>query len=379
MKKKTRTKKKSPRGKKHVRRLGILTGGGDCPGLNAVIRAVAKTLITETGAEIIGIRDGFYGLVMNQMRRLDYVDVSGILTRGGTILGSSNKDNPFDFYLPVGGKTVRKDCSKMALANYRKWKLDALVCLGGDGTMSVVNRLIKMGMNIVGVPKTIDNDLAETDQTFGFDTAMSIVTEAVDRVHSTAASHHRCLIVETMGRYAGWIALYAGVAGGADVILIPEIPFVPGAVCDVVSTRYKHGKYATIIVAAEGARIKGGKVVVEREVTDSHDPIRLGGIGKVVADIVERQTGVESRAIVLGHVQRGGTPTAFDRTLATRYGYHAAQLVKNGKFGRIPVLKGDRITDVPISRIADKVRNVPRNHQMIKAARGVDTSFGVDS
>jgi len=377
VKKKSRAKKKPPHKKNRIRRVGILTGGGDCPGLNAVIRAVAKTLITETGAGIVGIRDGFYGLVMGQARELSYLDVSGILTQGGTILGSSNKDNPFDFYLPVGPKVVRKDCSKMALANYKKWKLDALVCLGGDGTMFVANRLIKMGMNIVGVPKTIDNDLAETDRTFGFDTAVSVVTEAVDRVHSTAASHHRCLVVETMGRYAGWIALYAGVAGGADIILIPEIPFNPEAVCEVVSSRYNRRKYATIIVVAEGAMPRGGKAVVEREISDSPDPVRLGGISKVVADLVEKRTGVESRAIILGHVQRGGTPTAFDRALATRYGYRAAQLVAKGRFGRIPVLKGNRITDVPIRRIAGKVRKVARNNPLIKAARGVNTSFGV--
>ncbi len=377
MKKKSTAKKKSRRKVKRVRRVGILTGGGDCPGLNAVIRAVAKTLINDADARIVGVMDGFYGLVMGQWRLLDYMDVSGILTRGGTILGASNKDNPFDFYLPVGKKVVRKDCSRMALANYRKMKLDALVCLGGDGTMSVVNRLIKMGMNIVGVPKTIDNDLAETDRTFGFDTAVATVTEAVDKVHSTAASHHRCLVVETMGRYAGWIALYSGVAGGADIILIPEMPFQPGKVCQVVSGRYSHGKHFTIVVVAEGAKPKGGEMVVERRISDSPDPVRLGGISRMVADFIEKETGVESRAIILGHVQRGGTPTAFDRTLATRYGYHAAQLVVGGKYGRIPVLKGDKITDVPISRIADKVRNVPLNHQLIKAALSVGTSFGV--
>jgi 6-phosphofructokinase 1 len=363
--------------KNHVRRVGIMTGGGDCPGLNAVIRAVAKTLISEAGAEIIGIKDGFHGLVTGNSKKLDYMDVSGILTRGGTILGSSNKDNPFDFYLQQGDSVVRKDCSDMAMANYKKWGLDALVCLGGDGTMSVANRLIKMGMNIVGVPKTIDNDLPQTDRTFGFDTAVMIVTEAIDRLHTTAASHHRCLVVETMGRYAGWIALHAGVAGGADIILIPEIPFDPVKVCETVKNRYSYGKRFTIIAVAEGAKPKGGQAVVERQVKDSPEPIRLGGISKVVADLVEKETGVESRHIILGHVQRGGTPTAFDRILATRYGGHAAQLVINGQFGRIPVLKGNDITDVAIAEIADKPRNVPPDDPMIKAAIGVGTSFGV--
>jgi 6-phosphofructokinase 1 len=363
--------------KNHVRRVGIMTGGGDCPGLNAVIRAVAKTLISEAGAEIIGIKDGFHGLVTGNSKKLDYMDVSGILTRGGTILGSSNKDNPFDFYLQQGDRVVRKDCSDMAMANYKKWELDALVCLGGDGTMSVANRLIKMGMNIVGVPKTIDNDLPQTDRTFGFDTAVMIVTEAIDRLHTTAASHHRCLVVETMGRYAGWIALHAGVAGGADIILIPEIPFDPVKVCEIVKNRYSYGKHFTIIAVAEGAKPKGGQAVVERQVKDSPEPIRLGGISKVVADLVEKETGVESRYIILGHVQRGGTPTAFDRILATRYGCHAAQLVINGQFGRIPVLKGNDITDVAIAEIADKPRNVPTDDPMIKTAIGVGTSFGV--
>ena len=363
--------------KDRLRKVGIMTGGGDCPGLNAVIRAVAKTLISQAGAEIIGIKDGFRGLVMGNARKLDYMDVSGILTTGGTILGSSNKDNPFDFSLQVGDEVVRKECSDMAVANYKKWELDAMVCLGGDGTMSIANRLIAKGMNIVGVPKTIDNDLAETERTFGFDTAVMIVTEAIDRLHTTAASHHRCLVLETMGRYSGWIALHAGVAGGADIILIPEIPFEWDKVCEVVRKRYAYGKHFTIIAVAEGAKPKGGKMVIEREVKDSPDPIRLGGISKVVAEMVEKETGVESRYIILGHVQRGGTPTAFDRVLATLYGSHAAQLVIDGRYGRIPVLKNGRITDVPISQIADKPRNVPLDDPTIKAAVGVGTSFGV--
>jgi 6-phosphofructokinase 1 len=265
----------------------------------------------------------------------------------------------------------------MAVANYKKWELDALVCLGGDGTMSVANRLIEKGLNIVGVPKTIDNDLAETERTFGFDTAVMIVTEAIDRLHTTAASHHRCLVIETMGRYAGWIALHAGVAGGADIILIPEIPFEWDKVCEVVRKRYSYGKHFTIIAVAEGAKPKGGEMVVEREVKDSEDPVRLGGISKVAAERVEKETGVESRFIILGHVQRGGTPTPFDRNLATLYGSHAAQLVIDGRYGRIPVLQSGRITDVPISQVAGKPRHVPLDDPMIKAAIGVGTSFGV--
>ncbi len=359
-----------------VKKVGILTGGGDCPGLNAVIRAVTKTLIGRYNVEVIGFKDGFRGLVLNQTKRLTYMTVSGILDRGGTILGSSNKDNPFHFGQMRNGRMIYSDLSRQTMQTYRKNNLDALICLGGDGTMSIANDLIKKGMNIIGVPKTIDNDLMETDRTFGFDTSVSIVTEAVDRLRTTAASHHRCLVVETMGRYAGWIALEAGIAGGADVILIPEIPFNPSLVCDVVDSRFSHHKHYTIILVAEGAKWEGGEMVVERTVKDSPDPVRLGGIGKVVATFIEESTGVESRAIVLGHVQRGGTPTAFDRVLATRYGYRAAELAAAGDFGKIVCLKGSDITEVAITRVANKCRTVPLDSPLIKAARATGTYFG---
>jgi len=359
-----------------VRRVGILTAGGDCPGLNAVIRGVTKTLIGKYGVEVLGIKDGFRGLVLDHTKRLDYMDVSGILDRGGTILGSSNKDNPFKFCTYRGRKATYKDMSDKAVSVCKKHRLDVLVCLGGDGTMSVANELIKKGINIIGVPKTIDNDLMETDRTFGFDTAAAIVAEAVGRLRSTAASHHRCLVVETMGRYAGWIALEAGIAGGADVILIPEIPFRPSAVCDVVRGRFRHHKHYTIVLVAEGAKCEGGEMVVDKTIEDSPDPIRLGGIAKVVATFVEESTGVESRAITLGHVQRGGTPTAFDRVLATQYGYHAAELAASGNFGKIVCLKGNQITAVPIEKVANRTRTVPLDSPLVAAARATGTCFG---
>ncbi len=378
-KKKNTSTGKNTAPKCKVKRVGILTGGGDCPGLNAVIRAIAKTLIDPYNVEVIGFKDGFRGLVLNQTKRLTYMTVSGILDRGGTILGSSNKDNPFHFGQIRNGKMTYRDLSHKALESYKKRNLDALICLGGDGTMSIANDLVKKGMNIIGVPKTIDNDLMETDRTFGFDTSVSIVTEAIDRLRTTAASHHRCLIVETMGRYAGWIALESGIAGGADVILIPEIPFNPSLVCDIVDQRFKHHKHYTIILVAEGAKWEGGEMVVERTVEDSPDPIRLGGIGKVVATFIEESTGVESRAIVLGHVQRGGTPTAFDRVLATRYGYHAAKLAVAGNFGKIVCLKGNNITEVAISKVANKCRKVPLDSSLIDVARATGTYFGNES
>ena len=376
MKKKQRKPRATLKSPSRVRRVGIMTGGGDCPGLNAVIRAVTKTLIGKYGVKVTGIRDGFRGLVLDQTTPLDYMAVSGILARGGTILGSSNKDNPFRFLVGTDGGNQYKDMSGKAMAVYRRHRLDALVCLGGDGTMSVANGLVKKGMNIVAVPKTIDNDLIGTDRTFGFDTSVGIVTEAVDRLRSTAASHHRCLVVETMGRYAGWIALEAGIAGGADIILIPEIPFKPSEVSRIVRWRFHEHKHYTIVLVAEGAKWQGGEMIVERTVDDSPDPIRLGGIGKVVAEFIEETTGVESRAIILGHVQRGGTPTAFDRVLATQYGYHAAELVAEKKFGKIVCLKGNRISEIPIRMVADKTRTVPVSSPLIAAARAVGTSFG---
>ncbi len=359
-----------------VRRIGILTGGGDCPGLNAVIRAVAKSAMNVYGIEVFGIRDAFRGFVEGDGKLLHYGDVSGILTQGGTILGTSNKHNPFHFPVERNGKTEFRDMTRALLANARRWRLDACVLLGGDGTMNIGMKLTALGLPVVGVPKTIDNDLAETDVTFGYDTAVACVTDAVDRIHSTAMSHHRVMVIETMGRYAGWIALKAGVAGGGDIILIPEIPYDLAHVVRKVLERGRTGRRFSIVVVAEGAKPKKGTLTVERVVTDSHDPIRLGGVGAKLANEIERASGLETRYTILGHLQRGGCPTAYDRALATRFGHHAMELVAAGRFGRMVCLKGDTITSVPIAKAVARLKLVPRNHPLIRAAKALGTCFG---
>ena len=353
-------------------RVGLLTGGGDAPGLNAVIRAVTKSLILGHDAEVIGFEDGFLGLIAQRIRPLSYGDVSGILTRGGTILGTNNKANPFRYYKRGGA-----DVSSQVIAYARQLGLDGVVAIGGDGTMSIANRLHEMGLPMVGVPKTIDNDLVATDRTFGFDTAVSIVTEAVDRLHTTAQSHQRVMIVETMGRYAGWIALHAGVAGGADLILIPEFEFSLDEVVRVVRDRESFGRSFTIIVIAEGARMAGGELTVQKTLEDSPDPIRLGGIGYVLQAELEAKIKSEVRTTILGHVQRGGTPTAYDRNLATSFGAIAADLVSAREFGRMVAVQNGRFTSVPLSEVADRVRKVPQDAPLVRAALAVGTSFGV--
>lgn len=362
-----------------IKRIGILTGGGDCPGINAVIRSVTKTMIEKYGAKVLGFKDGFLGLIKNQWRELEYEDVSGILTLGGTILGTSNRDDPFRWIPDKKHKDEPIDVSDTVVENYKRLKLDALVCIGGDGTLSIANKLCEKGLNIVGVPKTIDNDLCETDYTFGFNTAVNIVMEAIDRIHTTASSHHRVMVVETMGRYTGWLALEAGVAGGGDIILIPEIPFNWESVCRKVKDRNRRGRRFSIVVVAEGTKPPGGELVIKRIVGDKRpENIRLGGIGSIVADEIEKRTGIETRYIVLGHLQRGGSPTAFDRLLATRFGYVAAEMIAEGKFGYMPALRGNKITTALISRAVRKIRYVPKNHPLIEAARAIGTSFGDD-
>jgi 6-phosphofructokinase 1 len=353
-------------------RVGLLTGGGDAPGLNAVIRAVTKSLILKHDAEVVGFEDGFLGLIAQRIKPLSYGDVSGILTRGGTILGTNNKANPFRYYKRGGA-----DVSSQVIAYAKQLGLDGIVAIGGDGTMSIANRLNQMGLPMVGVPKTIDNDLVATDRTFGFDTAVSIVTEAVDRLHTTAQSHQRVMIVETMGRYAGWIALHAGVAGGADLILIPEFEFSVDEVARVCRDRESFGRSFTIIVIAEGARITGREMAVQRTLADSPDPIRLGGIGYVLQAALEAEIKSEVRTTILGHVQRGGTPTAYDRNLATSFGAIATDLVAAGEFGRMVAVQNGQFTSVPLDEVADRVRKVPQDAPLIRAALGVGTSFGV--
>jgi len=358
-----------------LERIGILTGGGDCPGLNAVIRAVAKAALSG-GLEPVGIEDGYLGLIENRLGVLSYEDVSGILTRGGTILGSCNKANPAAYHVREDGQWVVRDIRDRVVETCRRHGLDAIVVIGGDGTMSGAADLIDRGLRIVGVPKTIDNDLWATEVTFGHDTAVTTAAEALDKVHTTASSHHRVMVVELMGRYAGWLALHAGVAAGADVILIPEIPFDIEKVAEKCRQRSRGGRGFTIVAAGEGAVPVGGGQFVDHVDETSPDPIRLGGVAKYVAEEIERMTGLESRAIVLGHVQRGGTPTPHDRLLATQFGYHAYQLLAAGRFGRLVVQQGGRIDSVPIRDVARKVRTVPKDHLLIQAARALGTCFG---
>lgn len=362
-----------------VRRIGILTGGGDCPGLNAVIRAVVKTAVLGHGIEVLGIEDGFAGLLGGRLRKLDIDAVSGILPRGGTILGTTNRDNPFRY--PVGerdGEPVFADRSDEVASNIRRAGIDALIVVGGDGTLSIGRDLFqKKGINVIGVPKTIDNDLSATDVTFGFDTALTTATSALDKLHTTAESHHRVMVLEVMGRYAGWIALEAGLAGGADVILIPEIPYQLEAVCDAVLARSRRGKKFSIVVVAEGAYPEGGEMVVKRRVATSHDPVRLGGIGNVTGEGIEAHTGMETRVTVLGHIQRGGSPTPFDRILATRYGVAAVQAAAAGQEGVMVALRGPEVVNVPLDEAVRALRRVDPEGELVRAATSVGISFGV--
>lgn len=353
-------------------RVGVLTGGGDCPGLNAVIRAVTKSLILRDGAEVVGFEDGFEGLVERRVRPLSFRDVSGILTEGGTMLGTSNKANPFEYFGRAGA-----DVSDDVVAYVRELGLAALVCIGGDGTMSIAHGLQEKGVAVVGVPKTIDNDLVGTDRTFGFDTAVAIATDAFDRLHTTAQSHHRVMILETMGRYAGWIALYAGLASGADVILIPELEYDVEEVARVCRLRESGGQRFTIIAMAEGAKPVGGEMAVLQRIEDSPDPIRLGGACRVLARALEGHLESEIRTTILGHVQRGGTPTAYDRVLSTLFGEAAARCVAESAFGVMVALQNSRMTTMPLAEVAGRVRTVPEDHEAVRAALAVGTSFGV--
>ena len=330
------------------KRLAVLTGGGDCPGLNAVIRAVVKTALNN-GYEIFGIENGFNGLVTGRMGLMDYKDVSGILPRGGTILGTTNRDNPFE----------------------------ALVVIGGDGSLNIAARLAKeCGIKVVGVPKTIDNDLPCTERTFGFDTAMAMATEALDRIHTTAESHHRVMALEVMGRYAGWIALHSGIAGGADVILIPEIPYSINSVIGKIRARQAAGKQFSIIVVAEGARPVGGEMSIARMVKGSFEPIRLGGAGEKLVREIEEKTGIESRCTVLGYLQRGGTPTPFDRVLSTRYGVAAAEACMRKEYNVMVSLQNDKIVTEPIEKVASEPRLVPVDSDIIRTGRQMGLCFG---
>ncbi|CAN5664213.1 6-phosphofructokinase [soil metagenome] len=327
-------------------RVGVLTGGGDCPGLNAVIRAVVRKGSAEYGFEFVGFRDGWRGPLEGETRTLDVAAVRGILPRGGTILGSS-RTNPIK--VDGGAERIRENLARL--------QVDALVAIGGEDTLGVASQLYEQGLQVVGVPKTIDNDLGATDFTFGFDTAVNIAMEAIDRLHTTAESHHRALIVEVMGRHAGWIALHAGLAGGANVILIPEVPFDIDQVCAHVESRFRIN-YAPIVVVAEGATPKTGTMSARNEELDAFGHVRLGGIGQLVEREIQDRTGKEARTTVLGHIQRGGTPTAFDRVLATRFGLHAVDAVRDGAWGQMVALHGTRIDRVPLAEAVDELKLV---------------------
>jgi len=362
---------------KSLRRIGLLTGGGDCPGLNAVIRAVAKPAMNQYGATVIGIQDGFEGLVEGRMLELSNADVSGIINLGGTILGTSNKGDPWHYpdEAPDGSMQI-VDASARAIKNYKRWGLDALIVTGGDGSMHICHNLFNAGLNIVGVPKTIDNDLFGTDVTFGFDSAMSVATEAIDRLHTTASSHHRVMVIEVMGRYAGWIALAAGLAGGADIILLPEISFTWEAVYRKVIERSTRGKRFSIVCVAEGVKIPEVGEIVQEIDSKRTDARRLGGAGEVVAAQIQRGTDLETRVTVLGHLQRGGNPTAHDRMLATSFGAEAVRMCAEGGFGRMVALQGANILSVPFATCTSQLKLVPKDHRLVRAAKAVGTSFG---
>ena len=356
-----------------IDRIALLTGGGDCPGLNAVIRSVTKAAL-RNNMEVLGVQDGFSGLVRGQLDLLGERDVSGILPRGGTILGTSNRDDPFHFStVNEAGETNVEDASDIVLENLEQAGVGALIVTGGDGTQSIALGFSRLGVNVVGIPKTIDNDLMATDVTFGFDSALQCATEAVDKLHTTAESHHRIMVLEVMGRNSGWIALMAGIAGGGDIVLIPEIPFDFDSVTRSIHERRDMGKRFSIIVVAEGASLPGGSQV--GRVASSGNMV-LGGIGAVVAREVEGRTGIESRVTVLGHLQRGGTPSPFDRILATRFGVCAVELVKRGEFGCMVALKTPEIVPVPLEEAVRQQRRVPVDGELVRFARSVGTCFG---
>jgi len=329
-----------------MERIGILTGGGDCPGLNPVIRAVVRKSFLE-GYEVIGIKNGWKGLVENDTMPLDLSAVSGILPKGGTILGTS-RTNPYK----------KEEDLKKVKENFKKMGLYALVAVGGEDTLGVASKLVKDGLNVVGVPKTIDNDLSATDYTFGFDTALNVATECIDRLHTTAESHHRIIVAEVMGRHAGWIAVEAGIAGGADVVLIPEVPIDIEEVCGIIKKRHSRGKTFSIVVVAEGAQFKDKDLILHEQKLDSFGHVRLGGIGEAIANEIEKRTGYETRVSVLGHIQRGGSPTAFDRVLGTRFGVKAVELITRKKFGQMVALQGNKIVDVPLSDAVKALKTV---------------------
>jgi 6-phosphofructokinase 1 len=357
-----------------VSRIGILTGGGDAPGLNAVIRAVVRSATT-AGIECIGLEDSFDGLIdpERRSRRLGISDVTGIHRLGGTILGTTNRGNPFAYPLRTAEGEV--DYSARCVENVHRLGLHALVVIGGDGTLAIAHEFQKLGVNVVGVPKTIDNDIAATTMTFGFDSAVAFATDAIDRLHSTALAHHRVMIVEVMGRYAGWIALYASIAGGADIVLIPEIPFDLCKVSDRILEREGFGARSSILVVAEGARPVDGERALVAAAAEGRVE-RLGGIAQRVTTELETLTGKECRHVVLGHLQRGGSPSAYDRVLATRFGCYAVDLLQEGRFGMMTALHSPDIIAVPLEEVVNRIRTVPVDGDIVRTARDLGMCLG---
>jgi phosphofructokinase-like protein len=355
------------------RTVGILTGGGDCPGINAVIRAATRTAF-QFGWDVVGIEDGFDGLLRRKVRRLTPDDVRGILPVGGTILGTTNRVNPFEYPTRKGRARLESDRSSEALRNFDALGLAGLIAIGGDGTLAIADRFHRKGLPIVGVPKTIDNDLPGTAVTFGFDTAVATATDALDKLHPTASAHKRVMVVELMGRHAGWIALHAGIAGGADVILMPEIPFDLDRVCQAIRARDRAGREFSIVVAAEGAQpVEGGAVT---RAAKAGSPARLGGVAERVAEELGQRLKKETRSLVLGHLQRGGSPSTFDRLLATRFGSGAMRLVNEGLFGNMIALKPPALAAVPLHQVVGKTRGVPLDSDVIRSARDLGIAFG---
>jgi 6-phosphofructokinase 1 len=356
-----------------IKRIGILTGGGDAPGLNAVIRAVVKTACN-AGIECIGLEDSFDGLIEpDRSRELTPRDVRGIMRLGGTILGTTNRGNPFAY--PITTSEGTRDYSDRVVEMFHKMGLDALVVIGGDGTLAIAHQFSKLGIPLVGVPKTIDNDIVGTTNCFGFDTAVDFATDAIDRLHTTAEAHRRVIVVEVMGRYAGWIALYAGVAGGADAILIPEVPFDLGIVANRLKERDQWGARFSIVVVAEGALPKGGKRALIEEARDGYVE-RLGGIGAQVSDALGRMMGKETRSVVLGHLQRGGAPTSFDRVLATRFGGKAVELIRQTQFGTMVAFDPPDIVARRLDEVVGRTKTVPPDSDLLVTAKALGVTFG---
>jgi 6-phosphofructokinase 1 len=359
------------------KRIGILTGGGDCPGLNAVIRAVVRGAVLKREWEVIGIEDGFDGLLnLEKCRPLLLDDVRGILPRGGTILGTTNRGNPFSYPLENNGQIKVVDLSDQVVANVRKLGIEALIVVGGEGSLKIALELMGKGVPVVGVPKTIDNDLLGTDVTFGYNTALETATDALDKLHTTAESHHRIMIMEVMGRYAGWIALESGIAGGADVILMPEIPFNLEKVCQAIDERRRRGARFSTVVAAEGAYPQGGDRVVQERGKAGYSIERLGGIANYVAQELGKCLDMDTRVTVLGHLQRGGSPTTFDRCLGSRFGIKALDLVARGEFGMMTCLKGREIQSVAISEAVKMLKLIDPDGDLVRCAEELGIMLG---